>query len=114
MKRYWATIKQDYQIDLTVLDTSAITAIIQDEPESPLFITNIEIDQFIQHLKVNITPVTPDQAEIAREGYREYGKGNRPAGLNVGGCFSYALANSTQEELLFKGDDFAKTDVKTL
>jgi len=47
MKRYWGTIKQDYQIDLTVLDTSAITAIIQDEPESPLFITNIEIDQFI-------------------------------------------------------------------
>jgi len=121
-----------------VLDTSAIIAIVQDKPESPLFITNIEnaavlrisaatlietgivmhsrygdaadieADQFIQHLKVNITPVTPDQAEIAREAYREYGNGNHPAGLNFGDCFSYALAISTQEELLFKGDDFAK------
>ena len=75
---------------------------------------DIEADLFIQHLKVNITPVTPDQAEIARESYREYGKGSHSAGLNFGDCFSYALAISTEEELLFKGDDFAKKDVKTL
>ncbi|MFO7846003.1 MAG: type II toxin-antitoxin system VapC family toxin [Balneolaceae bacterium] len=126
-----------------VLDTSAVIAILQDEPEAPRFISmiekasvlrisaatlietgivmharygdagDIEVDQFIQHLKVTVTPVTLDQAEIAREAYREYGKGNHPAGLNYGDCFSYALAISTQEELLFKGEDFAKTDIKS-
>jgi ribonuclease VapC len=63
---------------------------------------------------VKVTPVTLDQAEIAREAYREYGKGNHPAGLNFGDCFSYALAILTQEELLFKGDDFTETDLNTL
>ena len=54
---------------------------------------------------------TEDQVEIAREAWRRYGKGRHVAGLNFGGCFSYALAKSTGEPLLFKGDDFAQTDI---
>jgi len=52
-----------------------------------------------------------EQVEIAREAYRQYGRGNHPAGLNFGDCFAYALAKLTQEPLLFKGGDFAETDL---
>ena len=57
-------------------------------------------------------PVTAVQAEIGRRGYREYGRGTgHPARLNLGDCFSYALAKETGEPLLFKGDDFTHTDI---
>ena len=57
-------------------------------------------------------PVTREQANIARAAYRDFGKGSgHPAGLNFGDCFAYALAKSTREPLLFKGDDFSRTDV---
>ncbi len=52
-----------------------------------------------------------DQAYIARNAFRQYGKGRHPAGLNFGDCFAYALAKSLDEPLLFKGDDFTKTDI---
>jgi ribonuclease VapC len=52
------------------------------------------------------------QAELAREGFRRYGKGRHPAALNFGDCFAYALAKALDAPLLFKGDDFDKTDVK--
>jgi ribonuclease VapC len=55
--------------------------------------------------------VTADQARVARRAYRTYGRGNHPAGLNFGNCFAYALAQTTGLPLLFKGDDFAQTDV---
>ena len=58
-------------------------------------------------------PVDADQAEIARAAYRRHGKGRGPAGLNFGDCFSYALAKATGEALLFKGDDFSKTDIES-
>ena len=59
-----------------------------------------------------VEPVTREQAEIARAAYRDFGEGSgHPAGLNVGDCFAYALAKSTREPLLFKGDDFSHTDV---
>ena len=51
-------------------------------------------------------------ADIARQAYLDFGKGNHPAGLNFGDCFAYALSKSTGLGLLFKGDDFSRTDVR--
>jgi ribonuclease VapC len=63
-------------------------------------------------LGIDIVPVTAEQATIAREAYRDFGKGNgHPAGLNFGDCFAYALAKDRNETLLYKGDDFTQTDV---
>jgi ribonuclease VapC len=55
--------------------------------------------------------VDHEQALLAREGYRRFGKGTHTAGLNIGDCFSYALAKQRGESLLFKGNDFSQTDV---
>ena len=60
---------------------------------------------------MQITPVTEQQAEIGRRAYLKYGKGNHPARLNFGDCFAYALAKTTGEPLLFKGNAFVHTDV---
>jgi ribonuclease VapC len=60
---------------------------------------------------ISVEGVTHDQALGARQAYSDYGKGRHPAALNLGDCFSYALAMVTGEALLFKGDDFRKTDV---
>ena len=127
-----------------VIDTSAVLAILLDEPESPeirraieddplrlmssatLLETSIviearfgdhggrELDLLLHTAQVEIVPVDREQAEIARDGYRAYGKGRHRAALNFGDCFSYALARTTGEPLLFKGDDFAHTDVKAV
>lgn len=124
-----------------VLDTSAVIAILQNESGSDRLISEmekagslkistasvveagivmlsrygdageIEIDQFIHRLGVSVIPFTDVQAEMARTAYRKYGKGRHPAGLNFGDCFSYALAISLNEPLLFTGVDFSKTDV---
>ena len=69
------------------------------------------LDKIIVELGLDIEPVTADQARIARLAYRSFGKGDHPAGLNFGDCFAYALAKAAAMPLLFKGDDFAKTDV---
>lgn len=58
-----------------------------------------------------VETVTPKQAEIARHAYRDFGKGRHKAGLNFGDCFAYALAKEMDEPLLFKGKDFAHTDI---
>ena len=60
---------------------------------------------------IEIVPMNAEQVEIAREAWRKFGKGRHPAGLNIGDCCSYALSKYSGEPLLFKGDDFAKTDV---
>ncbi len=73
------------------------------------------LDAFIEILKIEIAPVTASQAKIARQAYREYGKGSgHAARLNFGDCFAYALAKDRNEVLLFKGDDFAVTDVRRI
>ena len=59
-----------------------------------------------------IEPVTEEQVRIARQAYLDFGRGNHPAQLNFGDCFAYALAKATGEPLLFKGDDFAQTDIR--
>ena len=124
-----------------VLDSSAILAILADEPERAAFVDAIEademrlisaatfvevsiviearygtagsrlLDQFFERAAVEIVPVDEEQAREARRAFSTFGKGRHPAGLNFGDCFSYALAAAIAEPLLFKGEDFARTDV---
>lgn len=71
-----------------------------------------KLDEFIQTAQISIEAVTVGQINIARTAFRRYGKGRgHPAGLNFGDCFSYALAKGLGEPLLFKGDDFSRTDI---
>lgn len=125
-----------------IIDTSAIIAILRDEPEAPSFANAIagaatrrisavnyveagavidasrdpvasrRFDDLFRAAGLLIEPVTESQARIAREAYRDFGKGSgHPAALNFGDCFAYALAKSAGEPLLFKGDDFTRTDL---
>jgi ribonuclease VapC len=124
-----------------VIDTSALVAILCMEPEAARLAHALEADPYrlisaatwvetsiviearygepggreLDLLKTKaelaIQDVDASQAELAREAWRRFGKGRHPAGLNFGDCFSYALARSTGERLLFKGDDFSRTDV---
>lgn len=126
-----------------VIDTSAILAILCNEPErhhfnsliavSPVRIisaatyleTAIVIEarfgpQGVHNMKLffaaagfRIAPFDVDQAKIAAEAYSKYGKGHHIAGLNFGDCFSYALSMLMREPLLFKGEDLVHTDVKS-
>jgi ribonuclease VapC len=70
-----------------------------------------QLDTFIRRAEIEIRSVTFEQSQIARQAYLDFGKGRHPAGLNFGDCFAYALARDTGEPLLFKGDDFGKTDI---
>lgn len=70
------------------------------------------LDDFVRETEVVLEPVTVEQARLAREAYRDYGKGRHRAGLNFGDCFAYALAKDKGEPLLFKGDDFRRTDIE--
>ena len=124
-----------------IIDTSALVAILLDEPESEEFIRLIssaprclmssfslletcivieakkgpaggrELDLFIHKARIEIASLNEEQCQIARDAWRKFGKGRHPAGLNIGDCCSYALARYSGERLLFKGDDFAQTDV---
>ena len=69
------------------------------------------LDAFLASADITVMPISTDQLDIAREAWRRYGKGNHPAALNFGDCFAYALASTENEPLLFKGGDFAQTDV---
>lgn len=71
-----------------------------------------ELDVFLERAGIELVPVTPQQVEAARRAWRRFGRGNHPAGLNFGDCFAYALAEATGEPLLFKGNDFARTDIE--
>jgi ribonuclease VapC len=70
------------------------------------------LDEFMQNAGIDLMPVSVYQAMIARRAWRMFGRGNHPAKLNYGDCFAYALAKETGEPLLFKGADFAQTDVE--
>jgi ribonuclease VapC len=86
------------------------TAIVLDRARDPL--VSRRLDEILAEGGVIIEPVTPSQARIARDAYRDVGKGSgHPAGLNFGDCFAYALARDLNEPLLFKGDDFRHTDI---
>jgi ribonuclease VapC len=124
-----------------VIDTSAILAVLFDEPERRYYAEMIEADEtrlvsaatfleaalviesrrgeaagreldlLLHRAHISIVPVDAEQAEIARIAWRKYGKGRHTAGLNLGGCFSYALASVSGEPLLAKGDEFTQTDI---
>lgn len=124
-----------------VVDTSAVMAILQMEPEATDFARLIEaapvrlisavsvleagilaearkgsdgaqqLDLLLQQAGLVTTAFDADQVSIARDAYRRYGKGRHVAGLNFGDCATYALARSSGEALLYKGDDFSQTDI---
>jgi ribonuclease VapC len=124
-----------------VVDTSALIALLNSEPEAARLAVAIEsdatrlisaatvvesglviearygpvggreLDLLIAKAGLSIEAVTPEQAEVARGAWRRFGIGRHSAGLNFGDCFSYALAKVTGEPLLFKGDDFNHTDI---
>ena len=86
------------------------TAVIIDGSRDP--IASRRFDELMRIVELRIEPVTHDQARIARDAYRDFGKGSgHRAGLNFGDCFAYALAKSAGEALLFKGGDFSHTDI---
>jgi ribonuclease VapC len=85
-------------------------SIVIDRARDPL--VSRRLDEFLAEGTFIIEPVTASQARIARDAYRDFGKGSgHRAGLNFGDCFSYALARELNEPLLFKGDDFRHTDI---
>jgi ribonuclease VapC len=73
-----------------------------------------ELDLLLHRAQIEIVAMNPDQADIARTAWRVYGKGNHPAGLNIGDCCAYALAKYSGEPLLFKGTDFSQTDIPSV
>ena len=85
-------------------------AIVLDAARNP--VVSRKLDELIRNAGISIEPVTAAHAKIAREAYRDFGKGSsHPAKLNFGDCFAYALAKETDEPLLFKGNDFSQTDI---
>jgi ribonuclease VapC len=84
--------------------------IVADSQTDPR--TGRQLDALVANFRLRIKAVTEDQVRIARQAYLDFGRGNHPAGLNFGDCFAYALAKATGEPLLFKGDDFERTDVR--
>ena len=86
------------------------TAVVIDASRDP--VASRRFDELVQIAELQVEPVTHDQAQIARDAYRDFGKGSgHKAGLNFGDCFAYALAKSAGESLLFKGNDFGHTDI---
>lgn len=73
-----------------------------------------DLDLLAAKLHIDIVPMTPQQAEIARRAFKQYGKGIHPARLNFGDCIVYALAKESGEPLLFKGEDFSQTDITSV
>src|SRR3954453_7119655 len=124
-----------------VIDTSAVLAVLLNEAEAARFTRAIaaeersaisaasyleaavvidnrgdamasrEFDRFFRRSSIEVAAVTLEHAQVARQAYRDFGKGRHPAGLNFGDCMAYALAKVRDEPLLFKGEDFGKTDV---
>ena len=94
---------------------SAVTyveaAVVVDNDRNPLL--SRRFDGLVRDAQMLVEPVTARQAELARQAYRDFGKGRHKAGLNLGDCFAYALAKEMDEPLLFKGDDFCHTDVES-
>lgn len=86
------------------------TAVVIDASRDP--VASRRFDELVQTAELHVEPVTGDQARIARDAYRDFGTGSgHKAALNFGDCFAYALAKSTGEDLLFKGNDFGHTDI---
>jgi ribonuclease VapC len=102
-------------IDAPVLRMSAATwvesAIVVDRHKDSA-IAAVRFDDMTEELRIQLVPVSVDMAYRARSAYTQFGRGNHPAALNYGDCFSYALAKVLREPLLFKGNDFLRTDIE--
>ncbi len=85
-------------------------AVVVDGNRNPVL--SRRFDDLLREVEISVEPVTLNQARIAREAYRDFGKGRHRVGLNFGDCFAYALAKEKGEALLFKGDDFRHTDIE--
>jgi ribonuclease VapC len=126
-----------------IIDTSAMVAILYGEPEATAFTRLIynsetsrisvanylelsmviekqigpegtrQVDAFFRRAAIDIEPVTMEQGHLARQAFLDFGKGRHKAGLNFGDCFAYALAKDFAEPLLFKGNDFGETDIRS-
>lgn len=127
-----------------IIDTSAILAILFAEEDMRLYVETIadastrrmsagtlletyivlerlrkpsgaeQLDALLKRASIEVVPVTVDHVHVAHRAYRRFGKGIDPAGLNFGDCFAYALSEISGEPLLFKGNDFARTDVERM
>ena len=87
-------------------------ACVVDSIRDPL--VSRRLDEFLSVAMCTIESVTEKQAVLARQAYRDFGKGSgHPAQLNFGDCFAYALAKDSGEPLLFKGQDFVHTDIRS-
>jgi ribonuclease VapC len=86
------------------------SAIVTDGNRNPVL--SRRFDDLVRDAAVRVETVTPKQAEVARQAYRDFGKGRHKAGLNFGDCFAYAVAKEMDEPLLCKGKDFRHTDVE--
>lgn len=87
------------------------TSIVVDGWRNPVL--SRQFDELMSRFDIQIEPVTAEQAKIARQAYRDFGKGSgHPASLNFGDCFSYALASDKREPMLWKGADFGHTDLR--
>jgi ribonuclease VapC len=108
---FYSAIEEADEVRLSAAGYLEI-AIVVDSRRDPL--ATRWFDDFIDSAGIIIVPVTERQARIAREAYRDYGKGSgHRAGLNFGDCFAYALARDLGEPLLYKGTNFAETDVRS-
>lgn len=126
-----------------IIDTSAMVAILYGKPEATAFTRLIynsetsrisvanylelsmviekqigpegtrQVDAFFRRAAIDIEPVTMEQGHLARQAFLDFGKGRHKAGLNFGDCFAYALAKDFAEPLLFKGNDFSETDIRS-
>ena len=124
-----------------IIDSSALVAILKGEPEADAMSCGIaaasirlisagnlleagmvaealrgedgarDLDLLVHKLRIEVVSFTSRHADLARKAFRRFGKGLNKAGLNFGDCFAYALAKDTGEPLLYKGDDFARTDI---
>ena len=104
-------IERAKQLRISAVSYVEAAAVI-DGSKDP--IASRDFDELIEVAQIALEPVTEAQARIARQAYRDFGKtSGHPAELNFGDCFSYALAKSKGEPLLFKGQDFSRTDVKS-
>jgi ribonuclease VapC len=108
-QRYYASLGRSGSSAISAVNyvEAGIRADWDEDPKRGEF-----LDEIMQRFGVRIASITPEQALMAREAYQRFGKGRHPARLNLGDCFAYALARARREPLLFKGDDFSKTDIE--
>jgi len=106
----WQKLCRRLRSGVSLRVTYVEAAVVADNDRNPLL--SRRFDSLVRGAQMRIEPVSPGQAEIARQSYRDFGKGRHKAGFNLGDCFAYALAKEMDEPLLFKSDDFRHTDIE--